>query len=140
MNQIKIRMLRVLRIAIVMFIWYGIAVTAFSFSLGETLAGIIELAIVGIAIYILIDGRLLLKLKEKDREMRGFFLVPMYLLIASMIYDIIVSFELNDLYILDQLHYPGLIVYIRSGGLIILVAILLWETIALARDYFASKK
>jgi len=132
----KNRVIRLLRIALIIFIWYGLGLIALSFTIDKILEGIIELVIVGIAIFILIDGRLFLILK--DREISGKFLIPMYLLIAVIIYDIIRSFQINDLYVLDQLHYFALIEYINSAGLIILLLIMLWETITLTRLYFMS--
>jgi len=136
MNQ-KNRMIRLLKIALIIFIWYGLGLAALSFSIEKTLEGLIQLIIVGIAIFILIGGRLFLILK--DREIRGFSLVPMYLLIAVIIYDVIRSFQLNDLYVLGQLHYPSLISYIQAAGLIIILVFMLWETVALTREYLVSR-
>jgi len=137
MNQ-NTRTMRLLRITLIIFIWYGIGQVALSISIEHIVEAIIEFAITAIAIYILIDGRLLRILQE--RKVRAFFLVPIYLLIGALIYDIIVTFQMNDLFILDQLHVFGLITYIISSGLIILTAIMLWETIALTREYFILKQ
>ena len=127
-----------LKIALITFIWYGLGQVALSFTIEKPIEAIIELAIVAIAIFIFIDGRIFQKLK--DRRVRGFFLVPIYLLIAAMIYDVIIALQLNDLFVLDQPHTFGLIAYIISAGLIILIAIMLRETVALTWDYYVSNK
>lgn len=138
MNQENIHVIRYFRIALVLLIWYGLGIAAFSFSIQNTIDGIIELVIVGIFTYILINGRIFLRLK--DRKIPSAFLLVMYLFIAATVYLIIRGPQLIDLYVLDQLHYPGLIVYIRAAGLIIILAFLFWETVAITRLYVASKK
>ena len=138
MNQENIHVIRYYRIVLILLIWYGLGIAAFSFSIQKTIDGIIELVIVGIFTYILIDGRLFLRLK--DRKIPGAFLLVMYLYIAATVYLVIRDLRLNDLYVLDQLHYPGLIAYIRATGLIIILAFLFWETVAITRLYVASKK
>ena len=138
MNQENIHVIRYYRIVLILLIWYGLGIAAFSFSIQKTINGIIELVIVGIFTYILIDGRLFLRLK--DRKIPGAFLLVMYLYIAATVYLVIRDLRLNDLYVLDQLHYPGLIAYIRATGLIIILAFLFWETVAITRLYVASKK
>jgi hypothetical protein len=129
--------IRFFRITLILLIWYGVGIAAFSFSIQKTLAGIIELAVTGLIAYILMDDRLIQRLK--DRRTPGAFIVVMYLLIAGIFYGIIRGFTLTDLYVLDKLHYPGLISYIRSSGLIIILAFLLWESIAITRLYFRSQ-
>jgi len=137
MNQKSIHLIRFFRITLILLIWYGTGVAAFSFSIHKIINGVIELVIVGIITYILIDGRLFLKLK--DRMIPGAFLLVMYLLIAATVYGVIRGLRLNDLYLLDQLHYPSLIAYIQSAGLIIILAFLSWEAITITRHYFASR-
>ena len=110
MDQNNVHVVRFLRIALILIIWYGIGITAFSFAIQKTLDGIIRLAIVGIFTYILVDGRLFLRLK--GRNIHSSFFIPMYLLILAAIYLVIREVQLTDLYVLDQLHIPGLIEYI----------------------------
>ena len=132
------RSIRLLKIATIIMLWYGLGQVALSISLRKPVEAIIMFLIVATLFFILINGQLFEKLR--NRRVRGVFLVPMYLLIATLISDVIQAFQHNDLYVLDQLHVFGLIVYIISGGIIISIAILLWETLSLTRDYFASKK
>jgi len=131
------RSIRLLKIATVILLWYGLGQVALSIVLRKPVEAIIMFFVVATLFFILINGRLFEKLR--NRRVRGVFLVPMYLLIATLVSDVIRAFQHNDLYVLDQLHVFGLIVYIISGGIIISIAILLWETLSLTRDYFASK-
>jgi len=129
--------IRLLKIATIICIWYGLGLVAESISLGNSIVTIIDSIVIAVIGYALIDGRLFEKLQ--NRPVRGFFLVPMFLIIATIIYDVFVSFRLNNLFVLDQLHIFGLISYIRAAGLLILTGFMLWETITFARDYFQSK-
>jgi hypothetical protein len=138
MKKFNVDMIRYFRTALILLIWYTLGSAAFSFSIQKITSGMINLVLVGIFVYILIDGRLFLRLK--DREIRSALFVPMYALIIAILYMVYRDFCLTDLYVLDQLHLPGVISYIRAAGLIIIFALLTWETITITRLYLASRK
>lgn len=138
MNTNNKRVRKLFQITLVWLMWYGLGLAAVSFSIDKLVKGIIELIVVGILFVILFDGRLLRKLHE--RPIPGRFLLGMYVIIFIGIEGVIRDFRLNDIYLLGELYVPGVIIYARSVGIIILTAILLWETIALTRQHFASKQ
>ena len=137
MSEEKSLEVRVVRISIILLIWYSVGITASSFSIGNTLLTIIGLLISGLLIFVLLDKRLVQKLKE--RPMPGRSLIGIYGLMIILIYGGIRNLQLNDVFIFGELYLPGLIGVIQAIGTFILSAILLWETVALTRKYFASK-
>lgn len=46
----------------------------------------------------------------------------------------------NDIYVLGELYIPRVITSARAVGTLILTTILLWETVALTRQHFASRQ
>jgi len=137
MNQNNVHVERYFRTALILLIWYTLGSAAFSISIQNYTVGIIEFVITGIFVYILIDGRLFLKMKE--REIRSALFVPMYFLIIAILYMVYRDLWLTDLYVLDQLHLPGVISTIRAAGLIIILAFMTWQTITITRLYFRSR-
>ena len=138
MKKLNVDMIRYFRTAVILLIWYTLGSAAFSFSIQKITSGMIDLVLAGIFIYILIDGRLFLRLK--DREIRSALFVPMYAIIIAILYLVYRDLWLSDLYVLDQLNLPGIISYIRAAGLIIIFFLLTWETITITRLYLASSK
>lgn len=138
MKKSNVDMLRYFRTALVLLIWYTLGSAAFSFSIQNMTAGIIELMLAGIFAYILIDGRLFHRLK--GHEIKSALFMPMVFLIFAILYLVYRDLWLTDLYVLEQLHLPGVVSYIRAAGLIIILAFLIWETISVTRSYFISRE
>lgn len=138
MRDIRSLEVRVVRIALLLLIWYSIGIAASDFSLGDALLGIIPLVAAGLLAFALIDNRLVKRLEE--RSMPGKSLIGIYGLMIILIYGGIRNLHLNDVFLLGELYLPGLIGAIQAIGTFILSAILLWETIALTRHHFASRE
>lgn len=137
MSDIKSLEVRVVRIALLLLIWYSIGIAASSFSLGNILLAMITLVATGLLVFVLINNRLVQKLKE--RPMPGRSLIGIYGLILILIYGGIRNLQLIEVFIFGELYLPGLIGIIQAIGTFILAAILLWETISLTHHHFASR-
>ena len=137
MRDIKSLEVRVVRIALLLLIWYSIGIAASGFVLGNTLLAMIPLVAAGLFVFALINKRLVQKMNE--RPLPGRSLIGVYGLIIILIHGGIRNIQLSEVIIFGELYFPGLIGVIQAIGTFILAAILLWETIALTHHYLISR-
>jgi hypothetical protein len=94
MSETKSMEIRVIRIALIMLIWYSIGIAASSFSIGNILIAVIGLSASGLLMFGLIDKRLLKKLNERPMPRRS--LIGLYGLMIILTYGGIRNLQLNE--------------------------------------------
>lgn len=135
MGAFSMRIVRLFQITLLLLSWFTFGLAGFSFSIDKPEEGIIELLGLMTLMIVLIDGRILRRLSE--RATSGKFLVGVYAIIVVNVYGAVQDFRIMDPILLGELYIPGIIVYVRAVGTILLAAILLWETIAVTRQFLS---
>ena len=138
MNTEESRLVKAFRIVILLLIWFALGTSAKSFALGNFLLAAITFAIAGTLTFILIDRRLLKKLNGRPIPVGG--LLAIYILVAVLVYDSVRELQQGEMFILGKVYLPELIGSLNAIVTFVLAAMLLWETVALTRQYFTSKK
>lgn len=112
--------------------WIVIWNAAFALATGQSLAGILGVAVGLILFVAIINGRLVGYLEGRHVP----FLVFPFLILIVLILGIgeIQDLLINELFLLGAFYLPGLIALIRIIGSFVLLALLVWEVVKLARQ------
>jgi len=116
---------RLLTLLLIILVWFGLGNAAFSFALGETVGGAIELAISLGLIGIAIDGRVIRLLE--GRRLNNISLLVFALAALVLFYDGVESLRFNETKLLGDIYLPGVITIVRAAGEFLLAAALVWE-------------
>ena len=137
-EEYKHKSMQVFRTAIYVLIWWSLGTAALSFSLGRYVRGSIEIIVAVSLLYLVIDGRILNILEERQTNPYPVLIssaVVLYLTIEAVWTD----FSSSDLYILGKLQIFSLISYIQAAGLILLGAFLAIRIAMLLRHWHQAK-
>jgi len=113
-------------------IWFGLGTSVFSFSIGNVMAGAIELAIVLVLIGILVEGRLPRLLDGRPVPAMAFLYGS--ILVLLLVYDAIRDLRINDVTLLGSPYLPGIVSLVSDIGSLILAVALTWELVKLWRQ------
>ncbi len=121
---------RILVLVMLILSWTMLLNSASAFSTGDTVEGLIELAVVLVLVGILVDGRLARALEGRPVARS---VVPILILIVFVVlFGEIPRLLQGDILVRGDLYIPGLLSWVQSAGSVVLGLLLILETIRLA--------
>ena len=112
--------------------WTMLLNSASSFSLGNSLEGVIEGIIALGLIGVLIDGRAVRALEARKVKAPRAAILILVLMSFVVVYGEVPQLFQSEVSVLGELYLPGLLSLVQSVGSLILALLFIWETVRLA--------